>query len=271
MLLDTRKRNDYNESHILTAKYAPRNEAGSFIVPCEADLQTKTHCIVYDSRTNSLNDKGSPAISCAKLLWDMGSKNPIIIIKGGYEEFSALYPFLRTQKIIYTQMELDCIDTFPLEIIPGFLYTGTLDQAKKPAVNKALKVSAHINVDTNQDTLEGKEKRLLFDKIFHIPVEDTSEADVYSYFQNVVEFIDNYRDPPGQSVLVCSALNISRSITIAIAYCMWNKKWSLEKAYSHVKRCKTNMQPNRSFIKQLLKWEEKLYGQVLTDISEPDY
>jgi hypothetical protein len=88
---DTRRRKDYNESHILTAKYAPRvgkkygtslvlccyqsieretsmlnsscittfqNEAGLFVVPYEAELQTKRHCIVYDSRTESLNEKG---------------------------------------------------------------------------------------------------------------------------------------------------------------------------------------------------------------------
>ena len=35
-----------------------QNENGSFLVPYEAELQTKRHCIVYDSRTESLNDQG---------------------------------------------------------------------------------------------------------------------------------------------------------------------------------------------------------------------
>ena len=38
--------------------YTFQNEAGLFVVPYEAELQTKRHCIVYDSRTESLNEKG---------------------------------------------------------------------------------------------------------------------------------------------------------------------------------------------------------------------
>ncbi|CAB4033477.1 Hypothetical predicted protein [Paramuricea clavata] len=189
LLLDTRNRKDYNESHILTAKYAPRNEAGSFLVPYEAELQTKRHCIVYDSRTNSLNEKGSPAVTCARMLWDNGSRNPVIIIKGGYELFSALYPFLRTQKIIYTQLELDSCEPYPVEIIPGLLYSGTLEQGKNPAINKALKCKAHVNVSCRQDVFCKDENPLFQNKIFNIPVEDSSDADVHSYFKNVVEFI----------------------------------------------------------------------------------
>ena len=31
------------------------------------------------------------------------------------------------------------------------------------------------------------------------------------------------------------------------------------------------MQPIRGFIEQLSRWEEKLFGSIVTDISEPDY
>ncbi|XP_028400464.1 serine/threonine/tyrosine-interacting-like protein 1 [Dendronephthya gigantea] len=270
LLLDTRKRKDYNESHILTAKYAPRNESGSFAVPYEAELQTKRYCIVYDSRSDTLNDQGSPAVACARMLWDNGSKNPVVIIKGGYELFSALYPFLRTQKIIYTQKELDLCKTYPVEIIPGLLYSGTLEQGQNPAVNKALKCKAHVNVSCRQDVFCKDENSLFQNKVFEIPIEDSDDADIYSYFANAVEFIDGLCQP-GNSVLVCSELNISRSITIVIAYLMWKKHWTLQKAFAHVKQCKQNMQPNRTFIEQLSKWEGHLYGQVVTDISEPDY
>lgn len=42
-----------------------------------------------------------PAILCASTMANNGSKNPVKILRGGYEDFSAMYPFLRTQKIIY--------------------------------------------------------------------------------------------------------------------------------------------------------------------------
>ena len=42
-------------------------------------------------------------------------------------------------------------------------------------------------------------------------------------------------------------------------------------AYNHVKKCRENMQPTRGFIEQLSRWEEKMFGSIVTDISEPEY
>ena len=89
---DTRESHEYNESHVITAKFAPRvshyqmfsgkeskefvlmhaqclfyvqNDIGAFIVPHDAELETKEHVVVYDSNTSSLKDKsGSLKISC---------------------------------------------------------------------------------------------------------------------------------------------------------------------------------------------------------------
>jgi hypothetical protein len=41
------------------------------------------------------------AVNIAKMLADSGSKNTVKVLKGGYELFSGMYPFLRTQQIIY--------------------------------------------------------------------------------------------------------------------------------------------------------------------------
>lgn len=81
---DTRESQDYNESHVVTAKFAPRvsqhaqnvfncvaqnernlfscllyvqNDIGAFTVPHDAELETKEHVMVYDSNTSSLKDK----------------------------------------------------------------------------------------------------------------------------------------------------------------------------------------------------------------------
>jgi serine/threonine/tyrosine-interacting-like protein 1 len=56
--------------------------------------------VVYDSNTESLNEQGD-SIELAKLLVANGSKTTVKVLKGGYELFSRLYPFLRTQQIIY--------------------------------------------------------------------------------------------------------------------------------------------------------------------------
>ncbi|KAL9980750.1 hypothetical protein ACROYT_G009387 [Oculina patagonica] len=277
LLLDTRQRLDYNESHIITAKFAPRNDIGAFTVPPDAELQTKEHVIVYDSNTSSIKDKNSTALSCAKLMWEMESKNPVKIIKGGYEEFSALYPFLRTQKIIYMPRELDVINTYPVEIIPGFLYVATFKQSQDHRIIKDLKVKANVIVAKENDTVFpaesmtlGKEEKRV-KQILTVPIDDNGEEDLYSHLSDIIHFIDDHQTNDGRTVLLSSTLGISRSVAVAIAYYMWNKKVSLKDAYNHLKKCKENMQPTRGFIEQLSRWEEKMFGSIVTDISEPEY
>ncbi|KAK2562338.1 Serine/threonine/tyrosine-interacting-like protein 1 [Acropora cervicornis] len=270
------------------------NDIGAFTVPSDAELETKQHVVVYDSTTSSLKDKNSMALSCAKLMWEMGSKNPIKIIKGGYQEFSALYPYLRTQKIIYMPSELDAIATYPVEIIPGFLYVATFKQSQDHNIIKDLNVKGNVIVAKETDSMQvilihlPAESRLGIDnfsphstilgraekrvnQVFTVPVEDSGNEDLYSYFSDIVAFIDDHRMPDGHTVLLSSILGISRSVTVAIAYCMWSKKLALKDAYNHVKKCKENMQPTRGFIEQLSRWEEKLFGSTVTDITEPNY
>jgi len=277
LLLDTRESHDYNESHVITAKFAPRNDIGAFTVPHDAELETREHVVVYDSNTSTLKDKNSTALSCAKLMWEMGSKNPVKVIKGGYEEFSALYPFLRTQKIIYMPRELDEVFTYPLEIMPGFLYVATFQQSQDHRIIKDLKVKANVIVAKENDkvfspestTLGREDKRVK--QVLTVAIDDNGEEDLYSHLTDIINFIDDHQTKDGRTVLLSSTLGISRSVTVAIAYYMWNKKVSLKDAYNHVKKCRENMQPIRGFIEQLSRWEEKLFGSIVTDISEPDY
>ena len=49
----------------------------------------------------------APDVRLANLRACSGSKNSVKILKGGYERFSAEYPFLRTQKIMYTPLVND--------------------------------------------------------------------------------------------------------------------------------------------------------------------
>jgi len=277
LLLDTRESHDYNESHVITAKFAPRNDIGAFTVLHDAELETREHVVVYDSNTGTLKDKNSTALSCAKLMWEMGSKNPVKVIKGGYEEFSALYPFLRTQKIIYMPRELDVVFTYPLEIIPGLLYVATFQQSQDHRIIKDLKVKANVIVAKENDkvfspesaTLGREDKRVK--QVLTVAIDDNGEEDLYSPLTDIINFIDDHQTKDGRTVLLSSTLGISRSVTVAIAYYMWNKKVSLKDAYNHVKKCRENMQPIRGFIEQLSRWEEKLFGSIVTDISEPDY
>ena len=50
----------YEESHIVTGRHSIRDSAGGdFQIPADAEVETKHHCVVYDSCTESLADKES--------------------------------------------------------------------------------------------------------------------------------------------------------------------------------------------------------------------
>ncbi|XP_050410627.1 serine/threonine/tyrosine-interacting-like protein 1 [Patella vulgata] len=265
LLMDARKKHEYNESHIITAKKAPKNEDGEFMIPYDAELECKQTIVVYDSNTESPKQE-APATDYSKLLWEMGSRNKVYILKGGYEDFSALYPFLRTQKIMYMPRELDDLKPYPTEIIPGFLYLGNWRQGNAPYIQKDLKIKGHINCVVEAETFFPESGPFLY----HIQVEDTNDADIYSHFAAACAFLDTHRESR-KAVLVFSNLGISRSVTVVVAYLMYHNKWTLQEAYDRVLKCCTNIRPNRGFIEQLSNWEVELFDTKKTDISDPNF
>ncbi|CAG5132906.1 unnamed protein product [Candidula unifasciata] len=264
-LIDARKKADYNESHIITAKLAPRKEDGTFLIPYDAEIECKKNIIVYDGNTGEIIGP-SEAIDCALLFWKVGSRGTIKILRGGYEEFSALYPFLRTQKILYTPRELDEIKTYPLEILPGLLYLGNWRQGNSPQVQKDMKIRGHINCCVEAETMFTEPNPHLL----HIQVNDDNEEDLYSHFNAACAFTDYHFDELF-AVLVFDTIGISRAVTVVIAVIMYTNKWTLSEAYKHVKKCCSAMRPNRGFVEQLSQWEEDILGKKRTDIADPNF
>nr|XP_006641016.1 PREDICTED: serine/threonine/tyrosine-interacting-like protein 1 [Lepisosteus oculatus]XP_015223348.1 PREDICTED: serine/threonine/tyrosine-interacting-like protein 1 [Lepisosteus oculatus]XP_015223350.1 PREDICTED: serine/threonine/tyrosine-interacting-like protein 1 [Lepisosteus oculatus] len=142
-LIDARTKAEYDESHVFTAKRAKRDENGEFVIPACVEVECVKYCIVYDGNTSSVHGCG-PAVECAEVL-ALSTRYPVQILKGGYEDFSASYPFLRTQKILYTPQELENLTLYPVEILPGQLYMANLRQASDHQIHKDLKLKALVN------------------------------------------------------------------------------------------------------------------------------
>ncbi|XP_014665423.1 PREDICTED: serine/threonine/tyrosine-interacting-like protein 1 [Priapulus caudatus] len=123
LLLDARDKIAYAEDHIITARNVLQTDSVEFVPPCDTQLECQMCVVVYDGNTSDLNSDGA-AVKCARMITENGSRNPVKILKGGYEQFSARYPFLRTKKMIYMPRELDALNTYPLEVVPGRLYLG---------------------------------------------------------------------------------------------------------------------------------------------------
>ncbi|XP_012584713.1 PREDICTED: serine/threonine/tyrosine-interacting-like protein 1 isoform X2 [Condylura cristata] len=163
-LLDVRSKWEYDESHVITALRV-KKKANGYLFPESLDLECVKYCVVYDNNTTSLevilkqddedvdedsddNEQGvmlGTALECATALTH-NTRYPIYILKGGYQQFSAMYHFFRTQKIIWMPQELDAFQPYPVEIIPGKIYLGDFRQACDPKIQKDLKIKAHVNV-----------------------------------------------------------------------------------------------------------------------------
>nr|CAB3266685.1 serine/threonine/tyrosine-interacting-like protein 1 [Phallusia mammillata] len=196
-----------------------------------------------------------------------GSKNPVKILRGGYEDFSAMYPFLRTQKILYMPQEYDSIQTFPCEVLPGIMYIGSSKQAHDKFIHKELKIRAHINLSHEKDMFFSESNT---DTYLHVPIDDTDDADFTSYIDKIVSFIDTNRNEL-RTILVWSSNGISRSAAACILYLMSYYKWPMRDAWRHMRSCKFMIRPNRGLVKQLAKFEEKHLGKQITDIEDPNY
>ncbi|XP_041948592.1 serine/threonine/tyrosine-interacting-like protein 1 isoform X2 [Alosa sapidissima] len=264
VILYARTEEQYNSGHIITARHAKWDNSGNVVLPLNMEVEGIRYIIVYDVNSSSLSGSGT-AHKCAETLAKV-SLYPVHLLSGGYKRFSALYPFFRTQKILYTIKELESLSSYPVEILPGLLYMGDYKQATTPFMMKDLKVSAFVNVSDQSSIIFEKGHRSILD----VRVADTMQANLYSSFDRICMFVGS-RLKAGTTVMIFSSLGISRCSAVTMAVLVGHLKYSLKDAWAHVLQCKNSMRPNRAFVQQLSDWELQSLGQRMTDISEPNY
>ncbi|NXM68484.1 STYL1 protein, partial [Serilophus lunatus] len=288
-LLDARTEREFGDSHIITARRIEQSPTGEYLVPNPEELGYVRYCVVYDSKTSSLDScdcdeeeketDTEPALANSFLVslateegtsvlhgrnFEQFTRHPVLVLKGGYRRFSAYYPFLGTQKILWMPRELENYQPYPVEILPAKLYMGNFKQACDQKIQKDLRIKALVNVSEQPATLFAEDGESL-----HISVPDKLETDLFSSFPTITHFIDAQLGRG--AVLVFSSLGISRSSTATMAYLMHSCRFSLKGAWAYLLKCKETMRPHRGFVEQLSAWETQIYGSTITDISEPNY
>ncbi|XP_078211315.1 serine/threonine/tyrosine-interacting-like protein 1 isoform X6 [Callithrix jacchus] len=278
-LLDVRSKREYDESHVITALRV-KKKMNEYLLPESVDLECVKYCVVYDNNTSTLevllkdDDDGSDSDSAVKDVMPRAAIqygrtltrltcHPVHILKGGYERFSGMYPFFRTQKIIWMPQELDAFQPYPIEIVPGKVFLGNFSQACDPKIQKDLKIKAHINVSMETGPFFAGEA----DKLLHIRIEDSPEAQILPFLRHLCHFIEIHLQL-GSVVLIFSTRGLSRSCAAAIAYLMHYNEQTLQRSWAYVKKCKNNMCPNQGLVTQLLEWEKIILGDFITNITD---
>ncbi|CAH8555669.1 unnamed protein product [Schistosoma curassoni] len=264
-LFDSRTADDYNKSHIITAKNLKRLNACSFRIPYEAELDCRWNVIVYDGNTSSLDSEGD-AVRAAKLLYDNGSRHLVKILEGGFETFTRLYPYMRSDKIMYLPRELESFSTYPLEVLPNVLYIGTVQHAGDRKLHRQMNIVAHINcaLDNDDPIYQNCKDSML-------NIQPTENCELLSFLDNACDFIQEKR-LRGQRVLIISKWMFNQSVVIAIAYLIKYELMSLKDAWMYLRKICIPMQPSWNFMIQLAEFEYNLQRtDKLIPLTEDDY
>lgn len=75
---------------------------------------------------------------------------------------------------------------------------------------------------------------------------DIPEENILCVLHDCFDFIDDARAQGGRVLVHCSQ-GVSRSATVAIAYCMWKLALSYDEVFDHVKKIRHVVSPNVGF------------------------
>lgn len=116
-----------------------------------------------------------------------------------------------------------------------------------------------------------------------VPLLDQPHADMFPFMERIADLIHEVISN-GNVVLVHCVAGVSRSVTLCLAYLIKWQKMTLHNAYHHLKQRRSQIRPNTGFFKQLIKYEERLYGEPsvkmvyceaidkeIPDVYEADY
>ncbi|XP_041079155.1 dual specificity protein phosphatase 1-B-like [Polyodon spathula] len=209
----------------------------------------------------------------------------VFLLRGGFEMFSSEFPELCTKPSppqdlclpLSASSQPGSADSGctpcgtplydqggPVEILP-FLYLGSAYHASRKDMLDALGITSLINVSANCPNH--------FESHYQyksIPVEDNHKADISSWFNEAIEFIDSVKNQGGRVFVHCQA-GISRSATICLAYLMRTRRVKLDEAFEFVKQRRSIISPNFSFMGQLLQFESQILApsSCSAEVSSP--
>lgn len=223
--------------------------------------------VLYDERTPDVDavKEDSTVTLVLNALCRDSAGTLVYLLKGGYDRFFTEYPeYCLTTKSLSSLNSQSSVDSAcsscgtpqhdqggPVEILP-FLYLGSALHASKKEVLDTIGISALLNVSADcPNHFEGTYQYKC------IPVQDNHKEDISCWFLDAIEFIDSVRDSSGRVLVHCQA-GISRSATICLAYLMKRKRVRLDEAFEFVRRRRSIISPNFSFMGQLLQFESQL-------------
>ncbi|KAH7644140.1 uncharacterized protein LOC124493494 [Dermatophagoides farinae] len=93
---------------------------------------------------------------------------------------------------------------------------------------------------------------------YRVPVADDKDEDLSRYFDDVTEKIEQIHRHNHATIVHCMA-GVSRSASFIIAYLIRYQRMTMKEAFEHTKRSRSCINPNISFLEQLVQFEQKCH------------
>ncbi|CAO1326780.1 unnamed protein product [Diamesa hyperborea] len=165
------------------------------------------------------------------------------------------------------------------EVLPSLYLCGACAIVRPETLEKLnVKFLVNATVELPDTPLPDERPNYL-----RVPIKDTKDANLIEYFDQVADLIEETRQADGKSLVHCVA-GVSRSVSLILAYLMKYADMSLKNAFHHVRSVRPQVRPNVGFFKQLIAYEQRLYGtstvqmvpckslgDEIPDVYEPEY
>lgn len=252
------------------AKIKSEQEETFNILPESTLILTSQHIINNIGNTNNLglakinlgNLPSNIHINSEKVIaktniQDNGANSETINIKALNEDYSLKDS--ERKKIIS-----DYYSKHLSEIIPNFLYLSSYNAAKNRDLLEKNKITHIINcaADFCENVFE-QENKYTYLSFF---LKDHVLENIECLFYDCIKFIESVKEKGGR-VLVHCIQGISRSVSIVMAYLIYKKKVSYDKAFSIVQSKREISSPNFGFSIQL----QNFYMRLFEDPSKYRY
>ncbi|CAF1267786.1 unnamed protein product [Rotaria sordida] len=142
----------------------------------------------------------------------------------------------------------------PTLIFDKFLYLGGLKSLRDKNRLVHLNITHILSVlwiRPHKGSIPSNVKHLF------IKAEDTFSFNMSPYFEQACQFIEDARQSNGR-ILVHCACGVSRSTTLCCAYLIKNHLMSIEQALTEIRSHRPIVQPNPSFLRQLIRFNEQI-------------
>ncbi|XP_035461065.1 serine/threonine/tyrosine-interacting-like protein 1 isoform X2 [Scophthalmus maximus] len=269
LILDCRSAGRYKDCHVVTSRAAVTviHPALGCLISC-IDLQKYSIILLYAeegcSPVGSVKARAdSPDLQrCFFQLSALGM-DPVILL-GGFSAFNALYPFMCTPRMVLLEPERRALTIYPSEILEGALYQGSASQASDFRIIKNLHITHVVNATANSPDAFPNTLSYL-----RLRLSDDAQQDLVEALPLASRFINTaLKAEPAGRVLVHCSLGRSRSSALTLAFLMEHRRWSLLHALRWMKERRACTAPNVNFLRQLLTYEETLFGSRLTSLDD---